>query len=224
LAGATERAVAVDACPRAQETPRVDPRLLAFLGIAALVIVTPGPDTVLTVRNTLGGGRTGGLGTALGVATGQAIWTVATSAGIATLLLASAPAFAALRLMTLAWLAGYAVVVTKAGAVLARPRIRRALEGATGLALVAFGLHLALGRRKGGARIHLETAAGQVRVTTGRTRRGASLRALTSRRQATLTCRTRQPEEAARPSSGLSTRTLGLVMGSSWALDMRWGG
>jgi threonine/homoserine/homoserine lactone efflux protein len=211
----------------------VDPRLVAFLGIAALVIVTPGPDTLLTVRNTLGGGRTGGLGTALGVATGQAVWTIATCGGIATLLLASASAFAALRLvgaaylvwlgaravwgawrphgsrrhpgdlgpgprlapgaafrqgvlsnlgnpkmavfftsllpqftpdgggafwallalgfvfcaMTLLWLAGYAALLARAGRLLGRSGIRRALEGATGLALVAFGLHLALGRR-----------------------------------------------------------------------------
>jgi threonine/homoserine/homoserine lactone efflux protein len=82
----------------------VDPRLVTFLGIAALVIVTPGPDTLLTVRNTLGGGRKGGLGTALGVATGQAIWTLASSAGVAALLLASAPAFAALRLVGAAYL------------------------------------------------------------------------------------------------------------------------
>ena len=76
----------------------MEPSLIAFLGIAALVIVTPGPDTALTIRNTLGGGRRGGLGTALGVATGQAVWTVAASAGYAALLVASTPGFTALRL------------------------------------------------------------------------------------------------------------------------------
>ena len=78
---------------------------VAFLGIAALVIVTPGPDTALTIRNTLSGGRPGGLGTALGVAAGQAMWTVATSAGIAALLVTSTSAFAALRLAGAAYLA-----------------------------------------------------------------------------------------------------------------------
>jgi len=82
----------------------VESDLVAFLGIAVLVIVTPGPDTALTIRNTLGGGRPGGLGTALGVATGQAVWTVATSAGLAALLVASASAFAALRLAGAAYL------------------------------------------------------------------------------------------------------------------------
>src|SRR5260370_41909316 len=69
--------------------------LLAFLGISALVIMTPGPDTAITIRNTLTGGRTGGLATALGVATGQAVWALATSAGIVALLVASEPLFQA---------------------------------------------------------------------------------------------------------------------------------
>jgi threonine/homoserine/homoserine lactone efflux protein len=71
---------------------------LAFLAVAAVVIATPGPDTALTIRNTLGGGRRAGLGTALGVAAGQAVWTVASSAGVAALFVASASAMGALRL------------------------------------------------------------------------------------------------------------------------------
>ena len=67
--------------------------LLAFLGISALVIMTPGPDTAITIRNTLTGGRAGGVATALGVATGQAIWGLATSAGIVALHVASEPLF-----------------------------------------------------------------------------------------------------------------------------------
>ena len=63
--------------------------LLAFLAVSALVIVTPGQDTVLTVRSTLLGGRRAGVLTALGVSTGQAVWTLAASAGITALLLAS---------------------------------------------------------------------------------------------------------------------------------------
>ena len=54
---------------------------LAFLGISILVIVTPGPDTAITVRNTILGGRRGGLATALGVSTGQAIWAAARRPG-----------------------------------------------------------------------------------------------------------------------------------------------
>jgi threonine/homoserine/homoserine lactone efflux protein len=69
-----------------------------FLGVSALVIVTPGQDTALTIRNTLLGGRVGGLFTALGVSAGQATWTVATSVGIGALLVASQPAFVVLKL------------------------------------------------------------------------------------------------------------------------------
>jgi threonine/homoserine/homoserine lactone efflux protein len=78
--------------------------LAAFVGISALVIVTPGQDTALTIRNTILGGRAGGVFTALGVAAGQATWTIATSVGIGALLVASEPAFLALKLAGSAYL------------------------------------------------------------------------------------------------------------------------
>jgi threonine/homoserine/homoserine lactone efflux protein len=78
--------------------------LWTFFGVSALVIVTPGQDTALTIRNTLRGGRRGGVLTALGVATGQCGWAVATSAGLAALLVASEPVFHALRWFGAAYL------------------------------------------------------------------------------------------------------------------------
>jgi threonine/homoserine/homoserine lactone efflux protein len=78
--------------------------LVAFLGIAILVIVTPGQDTALTIRNTMLGGRPAGVGTAAGVAAGQACWTVAASIGLAALLVASEPVFVALKLVGAAYL------------------------------------------------------------------------------------------------------------------------
>ena len=78
--------------------------LWAFVGVATLVIVTPGPDTALTVRNALLGGRACGIATGLGVAIGLAVWTVAASAGIAALLVASEPAFVAVKLAGAAYL------------------------------------------------------------------------------------------------------------------------
>ena len=45
--------------------------------------------------------------------------------------------------MTLVWLSVYSVVVTKAGAVLRRARVRRAFEAVTGTVLIALGLRLA---------------------------------------------------------------------------------
>lgn len=71
---------------------------LGFLGVSLLVIMTPGPDTALITRNTLFGGRRGGVFTALGVATGQTIWALATSLGIVALLVASEPLFLAVKI------------------------------------------------------------------------------------------------------------------------------
>ena len=76
----------------------------AFLGISALVIVTPGQDTALTIRNALLGGRRAALFTALGVSAGQALWALASAAGVAALLAASEPVFLALRLAGAAYL------------------------------------------------------------------------------------------------------------------------
>ena len=73
-------------------------QIAAFLAVSALVIVTPGQDTALTVRNTLLGGRAAGVLTALGVAAGQATWTIATGIGVGAVLVASQPAFLALRI------------------------------------------------------------------------------------------------------------------------------
>ncbi len=77
---------------------------LAFFGVSALVIVTPGQDTALTIRNTLLGRRSAGVATAVGVALGQATWTLATSIGVGALLVASEPAFFVLKVAGSAYL------------------------------------------------------------------------------------------------------------------------
>jgi threonine/homoserine/homoserine lactone efflux protein len=77
---------------------------LAFLGVSAIVIVTPGQDTALTIRNTLLGGRRSGVLTAFGVSAGQAVWALATSAGVAAVLQAFEPAFVAVKLAGAAYL------------------------------------------------------------------------------------------------------------------------
>ena len=78
--------------------------LAAFLAVAVVVIVTPGQDTALTIKNTLAGGRRSGAFSALGVSAGQAVWTLAASAGLAALLIASEPLFLALRIAGAAYL------------------------------------------------------------------------------------------------------------------------
>jgi len=79
-------------------------QLAAFLGVSAVVIVTPGQDTALTIRNTLLGGRCGGIATAAGVVSGQLVWALAASAGLSAVLLASAPLFMAIRIAGAAYL------------------------------------------------------------------------------------------------------------------------
>jgi len=78
--------------------------VIAFLAISALVIVTPGQDTALTIRNALLGGRRAALFTAVGVSAGQALWALASAVGVAALLAASEPVFLALRLAGAAYL------------------------------------------------------------------------------------------------------------------------
>jgi threonine/homoserine/homoserine lactone efflux protein len=62
------------------------PLLLGFVGVSLVVICTPGPDTALTIRNTLAGGRRAGVATAAGVSCGQLVWTLASAVGLAALL------------------------------------------------------------------------------------------------------------------------------------------
>lgn len=77
---------------------------LAFLGVAFIVIATPGPDTAITIRNSLFGGVIGGVMTALGIASGQLIWAFATSIGIVAVLIASEPLFLAVKYTGAAYL------------------------------------------------------------------------------------------------------------------------
>lgn len=183
--------------------------MIAFLGVAALVIVAPGPDFALTVRNTVGGG---GRATAVGVATGQLVWVLATAGGVAAVLAASHPAFVALRLAGAAYLVwlglatlrshgghaprlrgspfrqgllsnlanpkmplfflsllpqfgsslfalsthgfafaaltlGWLLLVSRGASLLLVPPVRRVVDVVTGVALAAFGVHLATERR-----------------------------------------------------------------------------
>ena len=196
----------------------------AFVGVSALVIVTPGQDTALTIRNALAGDRVAGVLTAFGVSTGQATWALATSVGLAALLVTSEPVFTGIKVvgsvylallgtraihhalrsrrenalidapdasvrpaalaafrqgllsnlsnpkmaafftsllpqvahsfaalltlglvfsvMTLTWLTAYSFAVSKAQAVLRRPRVQRTIETTMGVALIGLGARL----------------------------------------------------------------------------------
>ena len=76
--------------------------MIRFLIVALVVVVVPGPDFALTLRNSVSRAR--GLATALGIVTGLLVWALAAAAGLVALLVASRPAFEALRLAGAAYL------------------------------------------------------------------------------------------------------------------------
>ena len=81
--------------------------LLVFIGVAAIVIVVPGPDTAVVTKNVLVHGRRAAFGTSLGVSAGLSVWTLAAAIGVASLVRASAVAFTVLKLigaLYLVWL------------------------------------------------------------------------------------------------------------------------
>jgi threonine/homoserine/homoserine lactone efflux protein len=76
----------------------VDQHLFAFIGIATLVVVVPGPDMALVARNVVRHGRAAGYATSVGICVGTLGWALAAGLGVATVLAASAAAFTALKL------------------------------------------------------------------------------------------------------------------------------
>ncbi|MFL6076864.1 MAG: LysE family translocator [Mycobacteriales bacterium] len=83
---------------------------MTTFAIAALVLIMlPGPDQALITRNALVGGRYGGLLTMLGGVLGLTVHASAAALGLSALLLASATAFTALKVVGTAYLLWLAV-------------------------------------------------------------------------------------------------------------------
>ena len=85
----------------------LDPQVLAFALVAAVVTITPGADTLLVVRNALRGGRRDGIVTAVGIGCGLYFHALLSAIGVSAILAHSAQAFLALRIagaLYLAWL------------------------------------------------------------------------------------------------------------------------
>lgn len=78
--------------------------LLAFAGVAAVIVVVPGPDMALVLRNGVASGRRAALETALGINAGLLVWALAAALGVAAILHASASAFTVLKLAGAAYL------------------------------------------------------------------------------------------------------------------------
>jgi threonine/homoserine/homoserine lactone efflux protein len=73
--------------------------LVTFACAAALIVLLPGPDTLVVVRNLIRGGRRSAALTVIGVLSGLAVWVAAAALGLAALLRASRDGYAALRLV-----------------------------------------------------------------------------------------------------------------------------
>jgi threonine/homoserine/homoserine lactone efflux protein len=83
-----------------------DARFGAYLVVATLLIITPGPDTVLVTRHALLAGRRTASFTTLGIGAGSIIWALASVLGIAALLEGSVVAFTVWKFVGAAYL-GY---------------------------------------------------------------------------------------------------------------------
>jgi threonine/homoserine/homoserine lactone efflux protein len=78
--------------------------LLGFALAATLVILAPGPDFMLVMRNTVRGGRRAGWVTACGTLSGLTVWALAAALGLSALLRVSHVAYDVLRFCGAAYL------------------------------------------------------------------------------------------------------------------------
>jgi threonine/homoserine/homoserine lactone efflux protein len=77
---------------------------LVFLGVIALLTITPGADMAMVARSVFMGGRRAAFATTLGIGAGCLIWALASAAGVAAVLAASETAYDTLRLVGAAYL------------------------------------------------------------------------------------------------------------------------
>jgi threonine/homoserine/homoserine lactone efflux protein len=74
------------------------PELIAFCGVAAVLVVTPGPDMALVAKNALAGGRPGVVSSTAGICAGLVVHALAAAAGVSALLQASSTAYTAVKI------------------------------------------------------------------------------------------------------------------------------
>jgi len=97
--------------------------VLTFVPAAALLVMAPGPDSLLVLRNASRGGRQAGFATAAGTVTGLLVWAVAAALGLAALVRASEIGYLVVR-----W-AGAAYLVFLGSQLIWQSRSSRGPEG-----------------------------------------------------------------------------------------------
>jgi threonine/homoserine/homoserine lactone efflux protein len=106
--------------------------LAAFTVAATLIVLLPGPDTLVTIRSIVRGGRSSGLATAGGILVGLTIWIGMAALGLAAVLRASELGYAVLRIVGacyLVWLGVQSLRAVRRGAPAVEDRPRRGLLG-----------------------------------------------------------------------------------------------
>ena len=81
-----------------------DGRFAAWIAIATVLIVTPGPDTALIIRNALRAGSRAASLSAVGVGLGSGVWAAALVLGVAVLLESSGVAYTVFKFAGAAYL------------------------------------------------------------------------------------------------------------------------
>jgi RhtB (resistance to homoserine/threonine) family protein len=76
----------------------------SYLVIVVLIVLAPGPDTMVMLKNALSGGFRGGLLASLGIFTGNAVQGSAAALGLGVLIARSQPVFLALKWVGAAYL------------------------------------------------------------------------------------------------------------------------
>jgi threonine/homoserine/homoserine lactone efflux protein len=117
--------------------------LVAFSLAAALIVLIPGPDTLVVLRSVALQGRTTAVRTALGVLCGLCVWVSAAALGLTALLRASQDGYLALRLAGAAYLLFVGVQALRNRA-LASPDTSAAASGLPGRSLVGRGFKAGL--------------------------------------------------------------------------------
>jgi len=77
----------------------VDPQIIAFTGIAALLTITPGADTMMILRSVFARGQKAGLLTMIGICSGLFFHATLSALGLSFILVRSAAAFEIVKLL-----------------------------------------------------------------------------------------------------------------------------